>query len=192
MVYSSSDDGFGLCSMRSANLSRYYVQCSASDSVDQWSDERFWEALKRRIPSDKAARLVTGPSIEKSIAPLRSFVCEPLQYGRLFLAGDAAHIVPPTGAKGLNLAVSDVHYLSEALFSWFEKTNDQLLKGYSIQALERIWKTERFSWWLTSMLHHFEGQGAFENRVRRAEFDYLCQSEAMQRSLAENYIGLPY
>lgn len=192
LIYASHEDGFALCSMRNERLSRYYVQCPVSDSVSQWPDERFWETLKRQIPSSIAEKLDTGPSIEKSIAPLRSFVCEPLSFRRLFIAGDAAHIVPPTGAKGLNLAFSDIFYLSQGFIEFFKNKNEQLLKCYSDRALDRIWKSERFSWWMTSLLHKFENEDGFSERIRRAEFNYLCQSEDYQRVLATNYVGLPY
>jgi len=181
-----------LCSMRSENLSRYYVQVSTDDNVDDWPDERFWGELKRRIPKDVADRLVTGPSIEKSIAPLRSYVCQPMRWQNLFLVGDAAHIVPPTGAKGLNLAASDVHYLFEALLSYYVDGNDQGLANYSAKALERVWKAERFAWSLTKLLHYFPEDGDFTNKMRQAEFDYLKSSTAAQQSFAENYVGLPY
>jgi p-hydroxybenzoate 3-monooxygenase len=192
LIYAHHPRGFALCSMRNANLSRYYVQCSLDDDVADWSDDRFWEELKRRIPAEAAARLVTGPSIEKSIAPLRSYVAEPLRYGRLFLAGDAAHIVPPTGAKGLNLAASDIHYLSEGLIAHYRRGEDDGLDRYSDRALARIWKAERFSWSMTMLLHHFPERNAFERRMQRAELDYLFSSEAAMTSMAENYVGLPY
>lgn len=192
LIYASHPNGFSLCSMRSERLSRYYIQCSLKDTVDEWSDERFWETLKSQIPQDIAQSIETGPSIEKSIAPLRSFVCEPLQYQRLFIAGDAGHIVPPTGAKGLNLAFSDIHYLSNGLISYFRSGDETGLNGYSETALKRIWKSERFSWWMTSLLHKFESEDTFAEKMRRAEFEFLCQSRDYQRALAENYIGLPY
>ena len=192
LIYASHEDGFSLCSMRNERLSRYYVQCPAGDSVEQWSDDRFWDTLKRQIPSAIANNLETGPSLEKSIAPLRSFVCEPLSFGRLFIAGDAGHIVPPTGAKGLNLAFSDIYYLSRGFITFFKDKNEQLLKEYSDRALDRIWKSERFSWWMTSLLHRFDNEDGFAERMRRAEFKYLCQSEDYQRVLATNYVGLPY
>ncbi len=192
LIYASHQDGFALCSMRSASLSRYYVQVpSGSETVD-WSDERFWETLKVRLPSKVAAGLETGPSIEKSVAPLRSFVAEPLQSGRLFLAGDAGHIVPPTGAKGLNLAASDVHYLSTALIAFYRDGSEAEIKAYSDTALGRVWKTQRFSWYMTRLLHHFPQEGSFAEGVQRAEFDYLADSLAARTSLAENYVGLPY
>ncbi len=192
LIYAHHARGFALCSMRHANLSRYYVQCSLSDDVSDWSDNRFWDELKRRIPTDAAERLVTGPSIEKSIAPLRSFVAEPLRHGRLFLAGDAAHIVPPTGAKGLNLAASDIHYLSEGLIAHYGQGKDEGLEQYSARALSRIWKAERFSWSMTMLLHDFPERNAFERRMQSAELDYLFSSEAAMTSMAENYVGLPY
>ncbi|MEM7505267.1 MAG: 4-hydroxybenzoate 3-monooxygenase [Pseudomonadota bacterium] len=192
LIYAASPQGFALCSMRSDRLSRYYVQVPAGEDLADWPDERFWEELKDRLPREHASRLVTGPSIEKSIAPLRSFVCGPMRHGRLFLAGDAAHIVPPTGAKGLNLAASDIHYLSEALISYYRQGDQSGLDSYSDRALARVWKTVRFSWWMTKLLHHFPDADAFSNAMRRSEFDYLVSSEAAQRVLAENYVGLPY
>lgn len=191
LIYASDDAGFALCSMRNERLSRYYVQCSTKDKVEDWSDDRFWDVLRSRIPHQIANDIETGPSIEKSIAPLRSFVCEPIQYRRLFLCGDAAHIVPPTGAKGLNLAFSDVYYLSQGLVQYFDG-DDTALQNYSTTALARIWKSERFSWWMTSLLHKFDEQDSFSDRMRRAEFDFLMESEDYQRALAINYIGLPY
>lgn len=192
LIYANHADGFALCSMRTPLLSRYYVQCSLEDRVEDWSDDRFWEVLASRLPAEMAARLETGPSIEKSIAPLRSYVAEPMRWGRLFLAGDAAHIVPPTGAKGLNLAASDIHYLSEALIAHYRDGDERGLTGYSDRALARVWKAERFSWWMTSLLHRFPDTGAFGARIQRAELDYLMSSRAAQASLAENYVGLPY
>jgi len=191
LVYVSHERGFALCSQRSRTRSRYYLQCPLSEQVDEWPDERFWAELRRRLPEALATRLVTGPSIEKSIAPLRSFVAEPLSFGRLFLAGDAAHIVPPTGAKGLNLAASDVHYLSSALIDFY-KGNEEGLKTYSSRALARVWKAERFSWWLTKLLHLFPEEGQFGRRMQLAELEYLAGSRAAQMALAENYVGLPY
>jgi len=191
LIYVSHERGFALCSQRSTTRSRYYVQCPLSEQVDEWPDERFWAELKRRLPADAAKRLVTGPSIEKSIAPLRSFVAEPMSFGRLFLAGDAAHIVPPTGAKGLNLAASDVHYLSQALITHY-KGDESLLKKYSSQALARVWKAERFSWWMTKLLHKFPEEGDFGRRMQLAELEYIAGSRAAQTALAENYVGLPY
>ncbi|WP_417769277.1 4-hydroxybenzoate 3-monooxygenase [Stappia sp.] len=192
LIYASHEKGFALCSMRSSTRSRYYIQCPLDEKVGDWSDDRFWEALAGHLPADVAARLVTGPSIEKSIAPLRSFVAEPMRHGRLFLAGDAAHIVPPTGAKGLNLAVSDVHYLFEGLVAHYAAGDDQALERYSERALARVWKAERFSWWMTSTLHSFPETGPFGARMQRAEFDYLATSRAAQAAFAENYAGLPY
>ncbi|MET0291954.1 MAG: 4-hydroxybenzoate 3-monooxygenase [Steroidobacteraceae bacterium] len=191
LVYAHSERGFALCSMRSKTRSRYYVQVSSTDDVKQWSDDRFWDELKLRVDPETAAHIVTGASIEKSIAPLRSFVAEPLRYGSLFLAGDAAHIVPPTGAKGLNLAASDVHYLSEALISHYLERGAAALDEYSTKALARIWQAERFSWWMTSLLHTFPDQSEFDRRIQRAEQRQLLASPAAQRVLAENYVGLP-
>jgi p-hydroxybenzoate 3-monooxygenase len=192
LIYARHDIGFALCSLRGPELSRYYVQVPADEDPGNWNDERFWERLKATIPAEVAQRLVTGKSIEKSVAPLRSFVAEPLRWGRLFLAGDAAHIVPPTGAKGLNLAASDIHYLSSALIDWYKRGDDAGLKNYSARALARVWKAERFSWWMTSLLHKFPENEGFGDRIQRAEFDYLMSSKAAQTALAENYVGLPY
>ena len=192
LVYVSHERGFALCSQRSLTRSRYYLQCPLSEQVDEWPDERFWAELRRRLPAELAKRLVTGPSIEKSIAPLRSFVAEPLSFGRLFLAGDAAHIVPPTGAKGLNLAASDVHYLASSLISYYRTGSEEELKSYSSRALARVWKAERFSWWLTKLLHLFPEEGQFGRRMQLAELEYLAGSRAAQMALAENYVGLPY
>ena len=192
LIYASSARGFALCSMRSDSLSRYYIQCPLSDRVEQWSDAAFWDELRRRIPAEQAETLVTGPSIEKSIAPLRSFVTEPMRWGRLFLCGDAAHIVPPTGAKGLNTAGSDVHYLIEGLRQWYEDGDAGGIDGYSARALARVWKAERFSWWLTRLMHRFPDQSDFDLRMQRAEIEFLRDSEAAQKVLAENYVGLPY
>ena len=192
LIYANSDRGFALCSMRNEALSRYYVQCALSEDVANWSDDRFWEELKRRIPQDQAARLVTGPSIEKSIAPLRSFVCEPMQWGRLFLCGDAAHIVPPTGAKGLNTAASDVHYLFEGLRAHYRDGNPDPLAQYSERALARVWKTQRFSWWFSSLMHNFPDQTAFDRKMQVAEIAFLHSNRAAQQAMAENYVGLPY
>jgi p-hydroxybenzoate 3-monooxygenase len=190
LIYAHHERGFALCSMRSRMRSRYYVQVPASEKVEDWSDERFWDELRARLHPETAASLKTGPSIEKSIAPLRSFVAEPLRHGRLFLAGDAAHIVPPTGAKGLNLAMHDVKVLAEAFVAHY-RGSDAGIDGYSERALKRIWLAERFSWWMTSLLHTFPETGPFGRRIQRADFDYLCSSEAAQRSFAENYSGLP-
>jgi p-hydroxybenzoate 3-monooxygenase len=192
LIYARGQRGFALCSMRSATRSRYYVQCGTDERVDAWSDQRFWDELRRRLDPETAESLMTGPSIEKSIAPLRSFVAEPLRFGRLFLAGDAAHIVPPTGAKGLNLAASDVHYLFEALRELFLDRSEAGIDAYSQKALARVWKAERFSWWLTSLMHLFPEQSPFEQRMQQAELDYLVSSEHAMAALAENYVGLPY
>ncbi|MCD1618749.1 4-hydroxybenzoate 3-monooxygenase [Salipiger manganoxidans] len=192
LIYANSEHGFALASMRNPNLVRYYVQVPLSDKVEDWSDDRFWTEFKRRIPAQAAAALVTGPSIEKSIAPLRSFVSEPLRWGRLLLLGDAAHIVPPTGAKGLNLAFSDVHYASEALIAALTHGSTAGIDGYSARALQRIWKAMRFSWQMTTMLHQFEGEDSFAAQMRRATLAHLADSETAQKDLAENYIGLPY
>lgn len=192
LIYASSKRGFALCSMRNANLSRYYIQCSLSDSPNDWTDSAFWEELKRRIPPDVAAKLVTGPSIEKSIAPLRSFITEPMRWGRLFLCGDAAHIVPPTGAKGLNTAASDIHYLYRGLVQFYNSGDAAGLEAYSDRALARVWKAERFSWWMTSMLHRFPDQSAFDIKMQRAEIAFLRDNENAQRAMAQNYVGLPY
>nr|WP_298167898.1 4-hydroxybenzoate 3-monooxygenase [uncultured Pseudomonas sp.] len=192
LIYANHERGFALCSMRSPTRTRYYVQVGAEERVEDWSDERFWDELKSRLPSDVAERLVTGPSIEKSIAPLRSFVVEPMQHGRLFLLGDAAHIVPPTGAKGLNLAASDVATLYRILLKVYREGRDDLLEKYSEICLRRIWKAERFSWWMTSMLHRFPDTDAFSRRMQQTELDYFVGSEAGRRTIAENYVGLPY
>lgn len=192
LIYARHRDGFSLCSMRSDTLSRYYVQCPITDQVEDWSDDRFWSALTKRLPAHIADNLQTGPSIEKSIAPLRSFISEPMSYGRLFLAGDAAHIVPPTGAKGLNLAASDVHYLSEGLIQKYLTGSNDGLSAYSEKALSRVWKASRFSWFMTRLLHNFEDEGEFDRRIQEAHLDYLASSKAQQESIAENYVGLPY
>ena len=184
--------GFGLCSLRSRSLSRYYVQCPLTDTEEDWSDDRFWDALSKRLPPDVAGHLVTGPSIEKSIAPLRSFVCEPMQFGRLFLAGDAAHIVPPTGARGLNSAASDIYYLYHAMVDHYKKNDDTGLQNYSQKALARVWKGQRFSWWMTMLLHQFPNDSGFDRRLQDTELEYLFSSEAAQKSPAENYVGLPF
>lgn len=192
LIYAQHERGFALCSMRNENLSRYYVQVPVDEPLDAWDDARFWDELKRRIPDAAADKLVTGASIEKSIAPLRNFICEPMRWGRLFLVGDAAHIVPPTGAKGLNLAASDVHYLSQALIARYEAKDDAGIEAYSAKALARVWKCSRFSWWMTTMLHSFDDEDDFARRMRETELDYLERSKVAQTSLAENYIGLPY
>ena len=192
LIYANHERGFALCSMRSKTRSRYYIQCGADEDVSAWSDQRFWDELRRRLDPEAAEAVITGPSIEKSIAPLRSFVAEPLRFGRLFLAGDAAHIVPPTGAKGLNLAASDVHYLGEALREYYRDGSEAGIDAYSARALARIWKAERFSWSLTMLLHRFEQMNAFEQRMQEADFLYIENSRAAQTSIAENYVGLPY
>lgn len=191
IVYANSERGFALCSMRSLTRSRYYVQCPIDDKIADWSDDRFWDELRRRLDPDMAERIVTGPSIEKSIAPLRSFVAEPMRFGRLFLAGDAAHIVPPTGAKGLNLAASDVKYLSSAFIEYYRDKTEAGIDHYSQRALARVWRAERFSWWLTSLMHRFPDTAGFGQKIQEAELEYLVHSESMSRSLAENYVGLP-
>ena len=192
LIYASHERGFALCSLRSASLSRYYVQVPLTDSIDDWSDERFFEELKRRLPPEVADALITGPSVEKSIAPLRSFVAEPMRHGRLFLAGDAAHIVPPTGARGLNTAGSDVHYLYHALVDHYRKSDDRGLEGYSDRALARVWKGQRFSWWMTTMLHRFPDASPYEQKLPEIELAYLFSSQHALASLAENYVGLPF
>jgi p-hydroxybenzoate 3-monooxygenase len=191
IVYGNSERGFSLCSMRSLTRSRYYVQCPLDDKVEDWSDQRFWDELRRRLDPALAEAIITGPSIEKSIAPLRSFVAEPMRFGRLFLAGDAAHIVPPTGAKGLNLAATDVKYLSSALIEQLQEHSSAGIDTYSQRALARVWKAERFSWWLTSLMHRFPDTEGFGQKVQEAELDYLVHSRAMSTALAENYVGLP-
>ncbi|NSZ19302.1 4-hydroxybenzoate 3-monooxygenase [Agrobacterium vitis] len=192
LIYANHPRGFALCSMRSNTRSRYYVQCPLEDKVEDWSDDRFWDELRRRLPAEHAEAMVTGPSFEKSIAPLRSFVTEPMRFGRLFLAGDAAHIVPPTGAKGLNLAASDIHYLSEGLIEFYGDKSSAGIDDYSVRALARVWKAVRFSWWMTTMMHRFPDTGDFGQRIQEAELDYLVHSRAASTSLAENYVGLPY
>lgn len=192
LIYARHERGFALCSMRSMTRSRYYVQCALDEEIAAWADERFWDELRRRLDAEAAERLVTGPSIEKSIAPLRSFVAEPMRFGRLFLAGDAAHIVPPTGAKGLNLAASDVHFLSEALRDHYVDRSPKALDTYSPRALARVWKAERFSWWMTSLLHRFPDADPFSQKLQSAELDYIFSSPAARTSLAENYVGLPF
>lgn len=192
LVYAKHPRGFALCSMRSPTRSRYYLQVPADEDLEQWSDARFWEELKRRLPPALAEQLVTGPAIEKSIAPLRSFVVEPMQYGRLFLLGDAAHIVPPTGAKGLNLAASDVSTLFRILLKVYREGRVDLLERYSAICLRRVWKAERFSWWMTSMLHTFADADGFSQRIAQSELEYFVGSEAGRKTIAENYVGLPY
>jgi p-hydroxybenzoate 3-monooxygenase len=191
LIYSNHERGFALCSMRSPTRSRHYVQCSLDDKVEQWSDEAFWDELRRRLDPEAAESLVTGPSIEKSIAPLRSFVAEPMRFGRLFLAGDAAHIVPPTGAKGLNLAATDVSYLGSAIAEFYKDKSSAGIDHYSQRCLRRIWRAERFSWWFTSLMHKFPETGAFGQKMQAAELDYLVNSVAASTTMAENYVGLP-
>ena len=196
LIYANHSRGFALCSMRSHTRSRYYVQVPADEKVENWSDERFWDEIRRRLPAATAEKMTTGPSIEKSIAPLRSFVAEPMRFGRMFLVGDAAHIVPPTGAKGLNLAASDVHYLFEGLREHYAEKSAAGIDAYSERALARVWKAERFSWWMTSLMHLFPEiggfGGAFGQRIQEAELEYLVGSKAASTALAENYVGLPY
>ncbi len=191
LVYANHSRGFALCSMRSRTRSRYYVQCPIDDKIDAWSDERFWDELRSRLPAELAHRVVTGPSIEKSIAPLRSFVAEPMRFGRLFLVGDAAHIVPPTGAKGLNLAAADVRVLYQGLVEYFRSRSTTLLDEYSARALARVWKATRFSWWFTTLMHKFSDD-TFAQRLQVAELDYLAESRAASQVVAENYVGLPF
>ena len=191
LIYSNHERGFALCSMRSPTRSRHYVQCSLDDKVEQWSDDAFWDELRRRLDPEAAESLVTGPSIEKSIAPLRSFVAEPMRFGRLFLAGDAAHIVPPTGAKGLNLAATDVGYLGAALAEYYNVKSSAGIDSYSQRCLRRIWRAERFSWWFTSLMHKFPDTGAFGQKMQAAELDYLVNSVAASTTMAENFVGLP-
>ncbi|WP_338491192.1 4-hydroxybenzoate 3-monooxygenase [Pseudomonas trivialis] len=192
LVYARHPRGFALCSMRSPTRSRYYLQVPADEPVSDWSDERFWAELKKRLPTELAEALITGPSLEKSVAPLRSFVVEPMQYGRLFLLGDAAHIVPPTGAKGLNLAASDVSTLYRILLKVYGEGRVDLLEQYSAICLRRVWKAERFSWWMTSMLHQFPEADSFTQRIAESELDYFIHSRAGRQTIAENYVGLPY
>lgn len=192
LIYANSDRGFALCSMRNAKLSRYYIQCALSDHTSDWTDAAFWDELRRRLPEDVADRLVTGPSIEKSIAPLRSFVAEPMRWGRLFLCGDAAHIVPPTGAKGLNTAASDVQYLYHGLVQHYQDRDSEGLDRYSEKALLRVWKAERFSWWFSGLLHRYPDQSPFDLKMQKADIAFLRDNQAQQRAFAENYVGLPY
>jgi p-hydroxybenzoate 3-monooxygenase len=192
LIYAHHERGFALCSQRSLTRSRYYVQVPLTDKVEAWSDDAFWDELRRRIPAPKAEELITGPSIEKSIAPLRSFVAEPLRFGSMFLAGDAGHIVPPTGAKGLNLAASDIHYLFSGFQEFYSEKSSAGLNAYSQKALSRIWKAARFSWSMTMLMHTFDADGEFGIKMQQTEFDYLTTSRAAQLSMAENYIGLPY
>jgi p-hydroxybenzoate 3-monooxygenase len=192
LIYANHPRGFALCSMRSQSRSRYYLQCALDEKVEDWSDQRFWDELRTRLPEHHAEALVTGPSFEKSIAPLRSFVAEPLRFGSLFLLGDAAHIVPPTGAKGLNLAASDVHYLHAGLCEYYQERSPAGIDAYSVRALSRVWKAVRFSWWMTTMMHRFPDTGAFDQKIQEAELDYLTHSRAAATVLAENYVGLEY
>jgi p-hydroxybenzoate 3-monooxygenase len=192
LIYANHPRGFALCSMRNENLSRYYIQAPVDDPLDKWTDDAFWDELKRRIPAETADSMLTGPSIEKSIAPLRSFVAEPMRWGRLFLVGDAAHIVPPTGAKGLNLAASDVYYLYHGLLRRYVDNDDQGIDDYSARALARVWKAMRFSWWFTTTMHRFPDQSEFDQRMQETELAFLESSTSAQTALAENYVGLPY
>jgi len=192
LIYANHERGFALASMRNKSLSRYYIQVPNSDKIDEWSDQSFWDELKFRLPTEASDKIIIGPSIEKSIAPLRSFVSEPMSWGNLFLAGDSSHIVPPTGAKGLNLAISDVHYLSKSLISFFVENDKNFLEKYSETALSRVWKGIRFSWWMTTLMHNFPEQNDFERKIQLAELEYLSNSIEAQKSFAENYVGLPY
>ncbi len=192
LIYAHHERGFALFSMRSATRSRLYVQCAPDEQLDAWPDDRIWEELRLRLGGEAASRLESGPSLEKSVTPMRSFVAEPMRFGRLFLAGDAAHIVPPTGAKGLNLAASDVRYLARALIAFYGSGSETLIESYSADCLRRIWKAERFSWWMTSLLHRFPGRNPFDDRVQLAELDYVTGSTAAATALAENYVGLPW
>jgi p-hydroxybenzoate 3-monooxygenase len=191
LIYVNHPRGFALCSQRSATRSRYYLQVPLTDKIEQWSDDAFWQELKLRLDPEAAGKLETGPSIEKSIAPLRSFVTEPLRFGRMFLAGDAGHIVPPTGAKGLNLAATDVKYLMDAFVEFYQEQSEAGIDGYSERCLKRIWRAERFSWWFTSIMHNFPDEGAINAKLQEAELDYLMHSEAGLKTIAENYVGLP-
>jgi len=191
LIYTNSPRGFALCSQRSETRSRYYLQVPLTDKIEQWSDEAFWAELRNRLDPEARDKLVTGPSIEKSIAPLRSFVTEPMRFGRMFLAGDAAHIVPPTGAKGLNLAATDVKYLSSAIIEFYQDKTEAGIDTYSERCLRRIWRAERFSWWFTSLMHRFPGEGEISQKFQEAELDYLIHSESGSRTIAENYVGLP-
>ncbi len=192
LIYAKHERGFALCSLRSQMLSRYYIQISLDDKLEDWPDDRFWKELKQRLPKDVAAALITGPSIEKSIAPLRSFVAEPMRYGNLFLAGDAAHIVPPTGARGLNSAASDIYYLYHAMVKHYKHGDDTGLDNYSKKALARVWKGQRFSWWMTQLLHKFPDNSGFDNHLQQTDLEYLFSSDKALASLAENYVGLPF
>lgn len=192
LVYAKNERGFALCSLRSQVLSRYYIQVPLTDTVEDWSDDAFWEELKSRLPDEVSDQLETGPSIEKSIAPLRSFVAEPMRYGNLFLAGDAAHIVPPTGARGLNSAASDIYYLYHAMVAHYKDGDDTGLEEYSEKALARIWKAQRFSWWMTTLLHKFPDNISYDDKLQQTDLEYLFSSDAALASLAENYVGLPF
>jgi p-hydroxybenzoate 3-monooxygenase len=192
LIYAKHERGFALCSLRSQILSRYYIQVPLSDKVEDWSDAQFWDELKRRLPAEVSANLITGPTIEKSIAPLRSFVAEPMRYGNLFLAGDAAHIVPPTGARGLNTAGSDIYYLYQAMLAHYKNDDRSGLDQYSEKALARVWKAQRFAWWMTTMLHNFPDTSEYDQKLKEVDLTYLFSSDAGQSSLAENYVGLPY
>ena len=192
LIYANHGNGFALASMRNNNLSRYYIQISIKDKIEKWDDKNFWIELKKRLPIEASENLITGPSIEKSIAPLRSFVAEPMKFGSLFLVGDAAHIVPPTGAKGLNLAFSDVYYLFQSLKNYYKNDDKNAINYYSDRALTRVWKAIRFSWWMTTTLHKFPGQSSFDQKIQEAELEYLESSISSQRALAENYVGLPF
>ena len=191
LIYANTERGFALCSMRSTSRARYYLQCPLTDTLSQWTDQAFWAELKNRLDPQAREQLVTGPAIEKGIAPLRSFVAEPMRFGRLFLAGDAAHIVPPTGAKGLNLAASDINYLSAALREFYQDSSSAGIDSYSGRCLRRVWRAERFSWWFTSLMHQFPEAGGFGQKLQEAELDYLVHSSAAATALAENYVGLP-
>jgi p-hydroxybenzoate 3-monooxygenase len=191
LIYVNSERGFALCSMRSLTRSRYYLQVPLTDQIERWSDEAFWSELRLRLDPEASEKLVTGPSIEKSIAPLRSFVAEPLRFGRMFLAGDAGHIVPPTGAKGLNLAATDVKYLANAFIEYFAEHSESGIDHYSARCLRRIWRAERFSWWFTNLMHRFPDEGPIAAKFQQAELDYMLNSEAARRTIAENYVGLP-
>ncbi len=192
LIYAKHERGFALCSMRSQTLSRYYIQVPLSDTVEDWPDDKFWDELKARLPDDVSSNMITGPSIEKSIAPLRSFVAEPMRFGNMFLAGDAAHIVPPTGARGLNSAASDIYYLYHGLLDHYKNGDDAGLDAYSQKALARVWKGQRFSWWMTSLLHSFPDNSEFDNHLQQTDLEYLFSSESALSSLAENYVGLPF
>ncbi len=192
LIYANSERGFALCSMRNENLSRYYIQCSTLDKVENWSDTDFWDELKKRIPRETAQKLITGSSIEKSIAPLRSFITEPMRWGNLFLCGDAAHIVPPTGAKGLNTAASDVYYLYNGLRQFYENNDSEGINRYAQNAMARVWKVQRFSWWFSSLMHRFPDQSEFDHKMQIAELEFLHSNEAAQKAMAQNYVGLPY